>query len=68
MTVARLRDLMMAVLREPQKCYSLRESRCFCNCLFFRHPWEFGAVGMVKIRHLGHLLKQIGATHLQREK
>lgn len=34
----------MAELREPPGCYSCK---CFCDCLFLRHLWEFGAVGKV---------------------
>lgn len=65
----------MAAPGEPQGCYSLRESRCFGNCLFLRHPWELGAVGKVHRATVGaeqtpELPPQSpqGATHLQREK
>lgn len=71
-TATELQELMMTTLFEPQGCFSLRESRCFCNCLFLRHPWEFGAgaVGkvnkglQVQIRHPSHLLKSTRATDL----
>lgn len=74
-TATELQELMMAGLFVPQGYFSLRESRCFCNCLFLRRPWEFGAgaVGkvnkgqQVQIRHPSHLLRSTGATYLQRK-
>lgn len=73
MTATELQELMTTTLFEPQGCSSLRESRCFCNCLFLRSPWEFGAgaVGkvnkgqQVQIRDPSHLRKSTRATDLR---